>query len=125
MNNKFGKKDIIFYIILILTGLILTVTVFAFSKTGDQILISVNGKSYGVYQLDQNQTIPILIHGKVTNQVTIRDKKAWMTKADCPDHLCMKQGKISKNGESIVCLPNKIVVEVQSSKKAEYDSISR
>ena len=35
-----------------------------------------------------------------------------MISADCPDHLCVKQGKISADGEMIVCLPNKVTVQI-------------
>ena len=36
-----------------------------------------------------------------------------MKDADCPDKLCEKTGKISKNGETIVRLPHRVVVEIQ------------
>lgn len=48
-----------------------------------------------------------------------------MTSADCPDHLCVKQKAISKGGESIICLPNKVVVTVKSDMKSDIDSISK
>ena len=34
-----------------------------------------------------------------------------MTEATCPDHLCMKQHAIDSKGGTIVCLPNKVVIE--------------
>lgn len=48
-----------------------------------------------------------------------------MTSADCPDHLCVKKKAISKEGESIICLPNKVVVTVKSDMKSDIDSISK
>ena len=44
-----------------------------------------------------------------------------MEDADCPDKLCIKQGKIDSNGQKIVCLPNKTVVEIRSEKESEDD----
>ena len=35
-----------------------------------------------------------------------------MTRADCPDQLCIHQGPIHIQGETIVCLPNRVVVEI-------------
>ena len=35
-----------------------------------------------------------------------------MADADCPDKLCVRQGKIHRNGETITCLPNKLTVTV-------------
>ena len=43
-----------------------------------------------------------------------------MTSADCPDHLCVKQKVISKEGESIICLPNKVVVTVKKRHEIRY-----
>lgn len=38
-----------------------------------------------------------------------------MSEADCPDKLCVKQGKLKNGFGAIVCLPNKIMVEFSSS----------
>jgi hypothetical protein len=48
-----------------------------------------------------------------------------MKEAECPDRSCVKQGKISKNKESIVCLPNKVIVEVSSNQHSEMDAIAK
>ena len=48
-----------------------------------------------------------------------------LTEADCPDKLCVHQKAISKNHEMIVCLPNKVVVEVTGSEENGFDSIAR
>ena len=36
-----------------------------------------------------------------------------MSEADCPDKVCMGMGKISRNGEFIACLPNRLLVVVE------------
>ena len=46
------------------------------------------------------------------NIIIIKDGKASMAKADCPDKICVNHAAISKKGETIVCLPHKVVVEV-------------
>ena len=48
-----------------------------------------------------------------------------MKEADCPDHLCMKQGEISHKGETIVCLPNRVVIEVESNQDSEFDAVAQ
>ena len=48
-----------------------------------------------------------------------------MIEADCPDQLCVHQKAISKDRETIVCLPNKVVVEVKSKTESEFDSIAK
>ena len=47
-----------------------------------------------------------------SNVVCIERSGVCMEYSDCPDGLCIKQGKITKGGRSIVCLPNKVVVEI-------------
>ena len=46
-----------------------------------------------------------------------------MEYADCPDKLCINQGKITDSSKKIICLPNKVIVEV--TKKSETDAVVR
>ena len=46
------------------------------------------------------------------NVFVIRDGKAWVTEASCPDKICMDQGQVSQEGEMIVCLPNRMTARV-------------
>ena len=69
--------------------------------------ITVDGKQYGTYSLSKNRTIEI----NDTNICEIKNGQAHMTEATCPDHLCMKQHAIDSKGGTIVCLPNKVVIE--------------
>lgn len=47
------------------------------------------------------------------NLIEIGDEKVRVIDADCPDQLDVKQGYISKTGEVIVCLPNRLVIEIK------------
>lgn len=49
-----------------------------------------------------------------TNILVIRDGAADMITADCPDQICVKHTPISNAGETIICLPNKVVVTIES-----------
>lgn len=88
--------------------------------SGGSVTIKVEGEEEKTYTLDQNQTIKI----GTTNILEIKDGKARMIHADCPDQLCIKQRSISKQGESIICLPNRVVVEVTDAQEAEIDAIT-
>ncbi|MBQ5523338.1 MAG: NusG domain II-containing protein, partial [Oscillospiraceae bacterium] len=52
------------------------------------------------------------------------DGEAWISEANCPDKLCMGFGKISKNGEVIVCLPNRLIVVIEDGEAAEVDAVA-
>ena len=77
--------------------------------------ITVDGEQYGTYSLSKDRTIEI----NDTNVCEIKDGKVTMTEADCPDKLCVHQKAISTKGGTIVCLPNKVVLEIDSSEKPD------
>ena len=56
------------------------------------------------------------------NKVVIYDGEVRMEEADCPDKLCVLQGKISRSGQTIICLPNKVMVTIKGG-KSEYDGV--
>lgn len=123
-KNVSWDKAII--LIVILVGCVLMGCYFLLpKKSGESIQITVDGCIYGEYDLDKEQEIPVIVGGKETNTVVIKEHKAYMKQASCPDHLCKKQGEIDKDKESIVCLPNKVVVMVVSQENGEYDSVAK
>ena len=58
---------------------------------------------------------------KNENIIQIKNHEAFIIKATCPDHLCIKQGKINKKGATIVCLPHHLVVEVIEGNEGKED----
>ncbi len=122
----FSRNDkILLSVIVVLCMIVLGIYVFWPKKKASEVDILVNGTLIQTCDLDKNQRIPIKTEDKVTNVLVISNHQAYMQEADCPDHLCMKQGKISYGGESIVCLPNRVVIQVVSPEKADYDSVAK
>lgn len=87
---------------------------------GAKVEITVDGELFGTYSLKKDQTVSI----GDTNQLEIKDGEAKMSWADCPDQLCVNQKAISKNGESIICLPNEIVISVIDGEESEIDAVT-
>ncbi|GAA0792958.1 NusG domain II-containing protein [Faecalicatena orotica] len=85
------------------------------------VVVTVDGEPYGRYALSADQIIEI----DGTNTLEIRDGKAAMKAADCPDKLCVHQKAISRDGESIICLPNKVVVTIEGGEKSELDGVAK
>lgn len=102
------KKELCFIIGILLTALLLW-SAMHLMRSGSYtfIRISVDGETYGTYSLSENQVISI---GN-TNVCEIKNGEVTMIKADCSDHLCMKQKAVTDAGGTIVCLPNKVVIE--------------
>lgn len=117
MNNIIKRKDVILIAIILIIAVVGLGAKFLFSEKGGTVTISVDGKTYGTYSLNQDETINVDNH----NKVVIKDGVVHMEDADCPDKLCIKQGEIDSNGEKIVCLPNKTIVQVNSEEESDYD----
>ncbi len=126
MNKRIGRNDIIFIsTLLILIIIFLFVFYSKYNTSGSYVTITVDGKQYGRYRLDEDKEIKIKnASGKVTNILLIKDNCANMTEANCPDKLCVNQKAISKEKETIVCLPNKVVVTVESDDESDFDAIA-
>ena len=130
MRKRFGRNDIILIsVIVIISVALLLIWKLVYLKGQDTdsdacVEVTIDGRGYGTYPLSKDDTIEIK-NGDVTNTLVIKGGVADMTSADCPDHLCVKQKAISKEGESIICLPNKVVVTVKSDTKSDIDSISK
>lgn len=126
MRIELKKLDCLFIGLLVLVGVICLCMLFLWPKSaGEQLVITVDGEVYGTYRMQEEQEISVERDGHVVNVVVIADGRAHMKEADCPDHLCIRQGEISKRGETLICLPNKVVVEAQSGGEGTYDSIVR
>ena len=112
MYGEFGKRDIVFLSALFLLGLALTFFIYHFSAGGSEIHITVDGELYGVYGLRESQEITVE-SGSGVNVVVIENGGAHMKSADCPDSLCVHQGRISRDGQTIVCLPHRLIVTIE------------
>ena len=120
---KFIKKaDIVLFFVLLIFGIALSVLSLLTGTTGQKVQIEVDGKPYAVYSLAENQTIEITEHGH-TNKITIKDGTVQMAYSDCKNQICVGDGQISKTNQSIVCLPNKVMVEITGGEE-EFDAVS-
>lgn len=91
-----------------------------FGNSKEQKLrITVSGEEYGTYSLEEDQVIKV----GDTNVCEIKDKKVSMISADCPDQLCIHQRTIQLQGETIVCLPNKVVLEITGTKQTDQEAL--
>ncbi len=76
------------------------------------VSVSVGGKTFGSYPIDISQKITVETV-KGLNIVEIANNSVHMYQADCPDKLCISQGWIDSTEQSVVCLPNQVIIEVQ------------
>ena len=117
------KADIILFICLILIGGALSYLAFSGSSAGDLVVVKVNGEVYGKYSLTKDRTITVNRDGHM-NKITIKGGKVQVSKSNCKNQVCVKQGSISSTHQSIVCIPNRVVVSIEG-RDGEYDVISQ
>lgn len=93
---------------------------------GDDVnVISVyqDGELMYQYSLFEEQTVTVS-SPEGYNLLLIDGSEARVTDADCPDKLCVRQRAISRSGESIICLPHKLVIQIDSGKESELDAVT-
>lgn len=116
-GSKF-KNDIIFIIILLTVSVTLGAAFFFPRGEGEVVEVRIDGRVTAVYSLSEDITVELDgVGGK--NTLVIRDGKAEISYADCPDGICANHKPISRSGESIVCLPHKVVITVCGEDKAD------
>lgn len=122
-QNRHRKWDIFMILALLVCAFVLWIGIQLSRKSGSYVLVSVEGKVIKEFPLDTDVTYTITTK-QGENQLQIRDGEAKMVEADCRDKLCVHQTAISKAGETIVCLPHKVVVEIDGAKEAQLDGIT-
>ena len=124
---KICRNDIYLAAVLALAAVVLFVCFFVFRSraAGNTVYITLNGKEYGKYDISNDLTLEIQSENGV-NTVEIKDGKVSVTEADCPDGYCISKGRIWREGETVVCLPHRLVVEVRSEeiRTDEFDVIA-
>ena len=117
------KADILLAAVLIAAGLAVSWLLSAGNEPGRMVYIMTDGKEYAYYPLSEDRAITVQQEGHI-NKITIKDGKVSMVFSDCHSQDCVQRGKISKTSQSIICLPNKVVVEIRGDSQ-EYDAIAQ
>lgn len=105
------KGDIILLVSIIVLAVALFLCFFLFKTDGKQVVITVDGEVFGRYSISTDQEIEVKTKRGV-NIVAIYDGKVSVTQADCPDKYCVSHVAVNETGETVVCLPHRMIVEV-------------
>lgn len=118
--RKKGLFDLLLIGGLLLLAL-LCYLMFAGGKSqGDVAVVRVNGEETGRYPLYQNGRYEL---NGGSNILIIENGSAYLEDANCPDKLCVRQGKVKLDGQCITCLPNKLTVTIYAG-NSEVELIS-
>ena len=116
-NNKektgLSKGERIFIIsvgVVVLVLVLAGVAINHFMPAGN-VVITIDNKEYDTISLKENKKI-VIENEYGGNVIIIKDEQVFVESANCPDRTCVKQGKIMKTGQSIVCLPHRLTVTI-------------
>ncbi|MCD8340792.1 MAG: NusG domain II-containing protein [Clostridiales bacterium] len=128
-GTKRRKNDLILLTVVVLAGLALTAAYYASRMGGADaaeltVVVRQDGEVTATYPLAQDGSYTIVSEDGV-NDLVIEDGAAWIEDADCPDQLCVKQGKIRYAGDSLICLPHSLVVEITGSDELALDGVTK
>jgi hypothetical protein len=111
-QRMFKKKDLFLIIIIMITSVFFIITAVIKKGTSpNTVKITISGLEYASYSLYNDREVEIS-NGYGNNKIVINNGMVFISEADCPDKYCVKHKPISKSGESIICLPHKLVVEI-------------
>ena len=111
------KADLLLLAVALCAALLFVLYLFFAGREGSTVRVVCGGSLWGEYSLREDREIALELENG-TNLLIIRDGQVWMEEADCPDRLCVRQGAVSRVGESIICLPHELVVTVEGEETA-------
>ena len=122
------KMDIVIIVLLLIISFTPHLIFFKTSQKSSKnnyAIIKVDGKIHKKIDLSNvknNEEVNLnLPNGK--NTLLIKNNSIQMKSANCNDALCVKQGNISKVGQTIICLPHKLIIEIKGDELDSKDDL--
>lgn len=122
MKDKYTtkKRDIVLAAVLLILGITGVLIVKYGLKSGNTADIYIDDKLVQTIDMSVDDEYTFQTD-KGSNTVEVRNGAVRMKSADCPDKVCVRMGTKNRNGETITCLPHKLVIEVHGGQEQEVD----
>lgn len=121
---KTHRNDVLLVAGLLILGGALALFLYATRQAGGYVSVRVDGEPVMELPLGEDTRI-VLGEGEHTNTLVIENGAAQVVEASCPDQICVNQGAVRYAGESIVCLPHKLVVTVEGGRANDVDATAK
>lgn len=109
---KTHRNDVILIAVLIALGGALLLWLGLTRQAGGVAQVRIDGETVMELPLSQDARVELGEPGH-GNLLIIENGTARVERADCPDQVCVRQGAVRYNGESIVCLPHRLIVSIE------------
>ena len=120
-RKKFTKTDCAVFGALVLICAALLFGLFFPRKDADTFTVTTTDGT-AAYSISDERTFEVESNG-VTLVITVADGTVSVTSSTCPDHICEQTGRISRRGQSIVCIPARVVIEIVGGGESDEDFI--
>ena len=121
---KTHRNDAILILVLLALGGALALFLCATRQDGGYVSVQIDGETVVELPLSENTRV-MLGSGKHTNTLVIANGTAQVVEASCPDQICVHQGAVRYAGESIVCLPHRLVITVRGGQPNDVDATAK
>lgn len=119
------KNDMILLTGILLTALMIWLVPLLLNRDAPAVVrVLQDGQEIGSYSVLEDRTISIPYEEEGYNLLLISGGQVSVSDADCPDGLCVRQRAIARNGESIICLPHKLVIQIESKEESDLDAVT-
>lgn len=124
-GGRLFRNDMIFIAALLLIVSLCGLCFYLFRGEGDKVVVTVDGETFGSYSLSEDIRVEIRTgpEHEELNVLVIKDGQAYVETATCPDGICSGHKPIKREGESIVCLPHKVVITVYATEENDAPDI--
>lgn len=119
-KDTIKKRDIVLAAVLLILGITGVLIVKYGLKSGNTADVYIDDKLVQTIDMSVDDEYTFQTD-KGSNTVEVRNGAVSMKSADCPDKVCVRMGTKNKNGETITCLPHKLVIEVHGGQEQEVD----
>lgn len=116
------KTDLILVVLVLIAAAGIYFFYFAGAEKGKGVEITVDGESEAFLPLGEEDSIRIDTENGY-NIITVQNGEVFVAEADCRDGICVDHKKIKKTGETIVCLPHKLVVTITGDAPGDFDAV--
>lgn len=122
-ENMLKKNDLILMIVIVALGVGAILAIHFTKESGSKVRVTLKQEELKTFKLKENTIYTVEGENGAWNTFEIKDGYVDMIDASCPDKLCVAQKSIHYNHETIVCLPNQVVLEIVGGEENAVDSV--
>jgi hypothetical protein len=118
---RIGDALVYLFILLLIAGSFVGLDQLGRGSVNNRVTVEVGGKVWGTYDIptDGEEIIRIDAGSGRYNIMMITQSGVKIQEANCPDQICVTWGYISRPGQTIVCLPHKVVISITGDQEGE------